>query len=191
MDQDEDKQAGQRAPRKTNDAGKGSVREVRRIVNVYAALSAAIVAQFIPHITIQLIGVCLFGLVWLAVIIIRRLAKDPDGLTKNHMTFILKTIWVGSLLLTIGTTLGSAYIYEFGDNTVIYDFLNRISAGSLIGFYDIEGVIKMYMIRNKSLIIMTAIASFGPCIIYIVYRLVGGVSRAKKGHRIGNPKAWI
>lgn len=163
----------------------------KRIVNVYAALTASIIAQFIPQITVQLIGVCLFALVWLATIIMRRMDKDPEGLTKNHMTYLLKTIWVGSLFLTIGTTLGAAYIYNFADNSVIYDFLNRMRTGSLIGVYDIEGVIKMYMINNSVLIITTALASLGPCLAYIIYRLVKGVARAKKGHRMGNPKAWI
>lgn len=193
MDQNDNTSGHHKAGNDNETAAKKDREEcaAKRIVNVYAALSASIVAQFIPQITVQLIGVCLFCLVWLATIIMRRLDKDPEGLTKNHMTYLLKTIWVGSLFLTIGTTLGAAYIYNLGDNTVIYDFLNRMRTGSLIGVYDIEGVIKMYMINNSTLIITTAIVSLGPCIVYIIYRLVKGVSRAKKGHRMGNPKAWI
>lgn len=166
-------------------------KEMKTVTNVYGALSASIFAQFIPNVTAQLFGICLFCMVLPAAYVIRRLSKEPDGLVKNHMTFIIRTIWLSSFALTIGTTIGSAFIYNYGDNTVIYEFFDRIRTGSLIGLYDLEGVIKMYMIRNKSLIVSTAIFSLGPCVIYIAFRLARGLSRAMKGHRIGNPNAWL
>ena len=38
---------------------------------------------------------------------------------------------------------------------------------------------------------LTRLVAIGPAILYFVYRVVNGMSRAAKGYRIANPKSWL
>ena len=168
-----------------------NAKEQRLVTNVYGAFVASIIAQFIPLMIVQLFGFFLFCCVLLAAYIIRARSKEAVSLTANHMTYIIKTVWVASIFLTIGMMLGGAYIYYNADNSVMQQFLDRLYKGYVFSPYDFRALVESYMRENMTLILTASVLALGPGILYIGYRTVNGISRAVKGYRMSKPDAWF
>ena len=69
---------------------KNTIRSDEKIVvNVYAALTASLIAQFVPLISVQIFGLVLFCLVFMGLYILRKRDKNEDGLIRDHMNFLI------------------------------------------------------------------------------------------------------
>lgn len=167
-------------------------KEQKIVTNIYAALSVALLMSFVPMMSAAVLATLMFMGVLVASYFIRRKA-DPASLTADHMTFIIRTIWIASFFALI--TMGAAIAYVLN----VYDPSSVAAcANNLAGAIDqasmmaaIQPCMNEFMAANMRYFINGAIIGAGPVVIYFVYRLAKGLARAVKGHRIGDNKSWF
>ncbi len=163
----------------------------QKTINVlYIFLIISTILAFVPMAIPQLISLVLVVLVLIAAYIYR--AKDnADGLMFNHMTYLIGTIWIGTSFLTIGLIIGGIYLSTQGDMTVLQEAGDKIAAGYVPTEQEMVDLIWSYLEANKKEAISSMIMFVGPAVLYFIYRVANGYSRAMKGYRIANPKSWL
>lgn len=158
--------------------------------NLYLVLILSTVLSFVPFAIAQLASISLILAVLIMAYIYR--AKDSDdGLLFNHMTYLIRTIWIGSTFLGIGVIAAGLYMYVQGDHTLIQDAANQAANGVMFSEEALIQLSSDYMNANKSVLILGTGVFVGPAILYFIYRIANGYSRAAKGYRIANPKSWL
>ncbi len=146
--------------------------------------------SFVPLTLAQILSLVLLIVVLVAAYIYR--AKDnEDGLLYNHMTYLIGTIWIGTSLLTIGILAASTWIYLQGDHSLLNQVASDLQNGRMLTEEDLWAIFMQYMAANKNLLVLSSIVTIGPAVLYFVYRVANGYSRACKGYRIANPKSWL
>jgi len=166
-------------------------KEQKTITNIYAALSVALLMTFIPLVSAAACALVLFIGTWIAAYMIRGRAGH-DSLLANHMTYIIRTLWITGLfsLPTIG--IATVYILSTYDPNPLLNCLGYITTTNMGA---IQAAIKPcmhdFVQNNIGYFINGTIIAAGPLVIYLVYRLAKGTARAAKGHRIGNVKNWF
>lgn len=153
------------------------------ISSLYAVLLVVTIGSFVPYMGIA--GICsiMFVVVFIALYVYRARAVEDD-LLHNHTTYLIRSIWISSLLMIIGFPI----FYVMGDHFVIEQMYQNVAAGHSIPTQnDLHLLSAQYMKDNVS----AAIISFAPCVLYFLYRLLRGTERAIKGYRILNPRGWL
>lgn len=124
-----------------------------------------------------------------------RSKADEKSLLDNHMTYLIRTIWIGSLFFCIGFIPGCIWFWEIGEHRLMLDYVADITGGvyldPIIAQTAYEEMMTQYMTVNKSLLIKIGIITLGPSLVYMLYRMVKGLLRGAKGYRIMNVEAWF
>ncbi len=165
-------------------------KERKNIMHIYAALAAALTMQVIPSIEIQLFGACLFMGVLIGAYIFRA-RSEAESLCKNHMIYIIRTIWIWSLFFSIGAAIATLWIVRSGDHSIIQTAVNQVMSGIVPSEEGMMDILYSYLRANFSLIATVCTLTIGPGMVYLIYRLSKGLSRAHKGHRIGDVTKWF
>lgn len=164
--------------------------EHKTVMRVYAAIVASVILQAMPMMVAQGIGTLILFGAWVATYIVRWRAL-PDGLARNHMTWLSRTLWISSLLLTIGIVLAGLWVLREGDHSAI----DRLSEGLLSGAPPSEASAiaagREYFLTNYRLILKASLLTMGPGFAYFFYRVLRGFMRAGRGYRMANPKSWL
>ncbi len=166
------------------------------VLRMYAAFSASLVMTFIPMAIFAGLAMVLFIGVLMAAYHLRDKAGD-GGLVENHMTFIIRTIWIVSLFGVFTILAGTAYLIPLIDyapmDPCMYKLMNALDMyGDLAAMEKLcEPDIRAFITANMNALITATVISGGPLVIYLVYRLAKGLSRALKGYRIQDPKGWF
>ncbi len=143
--------------------------EQKNVTRIYGALVAGTFLSVLPSIMLALVGTGLLLGVLIAAYVIRARAKDPDSLSGNHMTYLIRTFWVSGLILGIGMAAAGIYLSrDMGAET--YEMLRT---------------------GNFQPILTVTIAYVVPGMAYYIYRVGKGLARAVRGYRIANPKSWL
>lgn len=164
--------------------------EQKTIVQYYGAFAAAVLSNFIPLAVVQIFGLCLLLAILIGSYILKARSK-LDSLSYNHMTYLIGTIWISSFFLVIGLCVATYWVYVQGNHELIQQVVNGMNAGTMYGPADLQAILSGYIKQNLSLLITATLSTIGPCVIYIVYRITHGLSRASKGYRIAKPAAWF
>lgn len=170
--------------------------EDKIIMRTYAALAASLLLTFVPSATFAAIAMFLFCGVMIAAYILRGKA-EKNSLIENHMTYIIRTIWIGSFFAGIFIGIGSVYLISVMDvSSMMSCGQEMMDAGAAAMSNSelmeiMEPCMKVFLKDNWGAILMVTLFCGGPVIVYFVYRLAGGMNRALKGHRIGNVKSWF
>ena len=162
-----------------------------RILQVYAALVASVVLSFVPYGNVELVGFVLFFAAWIAAYVFRTRNKDEESLVNNHMTYIIRTVWIASLLLSLGFVFWLAWFYAAADHSAYQLMINQILQGAQVNEAEVEETLQGYIQANLLLLIMISTLTLGPGLFYFIYRMANGLSRAIKGYRIAKPKGWF
>jgi uncharacterized membrane protein len=157
---------------------------------LYILLILSTILGFVPNGTAFLLSVVLWFVVLIAAYFYRSKDKE-DGLLYNHMTYLIGTVWIGTSVIILGALIGGYWIYTHGDNSAIAALMTKIDGGIVPTEAEIADVTTKYMLDNKDLILTASLVTVGPAILYFVYRIGNGFSRACKGYRIANPKSWL
>lgn len=157
-------------------------KEQKTILQIYYALIASVILSILPSIVAQTFGFILFIVIFMATYYFRH-KSDEKSLTHNHTQFIIKSIWVSSLVLLAG--MGAAYL--FGDHSIIYNAVDYVKAGNFFTESQLNNIIMNYMKENIFVFLFTLM----PCLIYLIYRLCKGTVHAQKGQLIPNLKSWL
>ena len=157
-------------------------KEQKNIIQIYAVYLISIICNFIPSGAVSGLGSILFIIIFIATYIYKARAEE-DSLTKNHMRYILKSIWISSLLLIVGIIAA----YLFGDHSLIHQTMEGVKQGMFLTEEQINSLMMDYMMNNL-LVFCTA---FLPSLIYLFYRLAKGLVKAKENLHIENLKNWL
>lgn len=160
------------------------------VMSVYGLMIISLVLQFIPALTVQIFALCLMGIAVLAAYVFRFGIKK-DSFRAGHMTYLIGTVWIGSVLLSIGITIASFWFKQTGDHTMTHEMMNMVMQGVEITDSAMTETFFRYMKANAKSLILIGLLTCGPAIGYIVYRLARGFSRALKSMAIDNPKSWF
>lgn len=142
----------------------------------------SIILNTVPVSIISSFGSLLFIVIFIATYVYKSKAPE-DSLIHNHMRFIIKSIWVSSLILLVGMIAS----YLLADHTIIHQTYNTIMSGTYLTQEQIHGLIMDYMKANLFVFILT----LTPCLIYLLYRLSKGILHARKGYIIPDLKSWM
>ena len=170
----------------------------KTILRVYGAFAATLIFMLIPHIGMCVIAILLMLGTTIAAYSVRRKA-EPDSLAADHMTFIIRTIWIGSGLAAITTALASGYMLATADMVPLQSCSNHAAQTMAnTGTQDpaaiqalMQPCIDGFVNGNMGVLTNAVIIAAGVPMLYFAYRLAKGLSRARKGHRLGNVKSWL
>ncbi len=157
---------------------------------LYVALVVSSITGFMPMASVQLLSLVLVSLVLMLAYMFRG-QTDKDTLLYNHMTYMIGTIWISSIFFVISLLIVGYWVYAQGDATVIDNAIANIDNGVMLNEEELNQIGRDYIDTNLKLLITASTVAVGPSILYLVYRLANGFSRAWKGYRIANPKSWL
>jgi uncharacterized membrane protein len=182
-----------------NDSQSVASPEKNLILYVYGGFGVSLILSALPF--IEAATACLVALiaVLIAAYVIRRKAAE-NSLPENHMTFIIRTIWISGFLSVFTLIGGCAYMLMHIDNTPLNGCIEQILAIpaeeaatlSTLALYQmfgpcIDGFIKI----NLNVLIISGVIAAGPVFVYVVVRFIKGLMRAIKGEPVAQPKAWF
>lgn len=167
-----------------------NIQQQKTIKALYNFLIISTVLSFVPHMIAMMGSLSLIMVVLIGAYIYRR--KDSEnGLLFNHMTYLIRTIWIGSSFLALGVIAAGLYLYTQGDHSLIATAANQAASGVMLSDAELESLTMEYMHVNKTPLLIGTIGFVGPTILYFIYRIVHGYSRAMNGYRIANAKSWL
>lgn len=178
-----------------NDAIK---KEKKNLLNLYGLFGASLALTFMPHYTAAILTVFLF-IALLAISYTMRATAKEGSLVKNHTTYIIRTIWVGSLISLVTLSVASFYLVNAVDHTPLLACTDRLVAllndGTEPDFKtvgdQIEPCLIPYFNLNGKPLIIAAIVTIVPVLIYFIWRFITGLYKSTKGEIFANPKAWF
>jgi uncharacterized membrane protein len=157
---------------------------------LYFMLIVSTILSFVPIMSAQVGSLALLFTVLIAAYFYR--GKDSeDGLLFNHMTYLIGTIWIGTGALVIGIIAAGLWLYAHGDHAALHAIVSNLQNGVMMSESDLMRIFRDYFMENKNLIVLSSLVTIGPAMLYFVYRIANGLSRAMRGYRIANPKSWL
>lgn len=176
--------------------------DTKTIRHVYLAVIGMIILSFVPNIWASLLAVFAFFGVLIAAYVIRSEA-DRGDLVRNHMTYIIATLWAGSFVMLLGMIASSAVLLKGLDHAPLMSCLEPLVGAAQNG--DVERVTaelnnvhaliqpcwESYWIINARTIILAAAITIGPTLAYFGWRIFRGLHLSARGENFANPKRWI
>lgn len=169
------------------------------VLNLYAALAVSLILSMMPHGIIAVLSLFFMIGVLVAAYIVRS-KVEPETLAENHATYIIRTIWIGSFLALITTTIGGVIMLSGINYEPFMPCADRLAAqgmeiaanASYIQVWELASpCFDTFINANLSTLMMAGAITILPILIYFAVRFVRGLSRAIKGYRLAKPRAWF
>lgn len=171
--------------------------EQRKITSVYVAFGAGLALSLAPFLVAALLsGALIVGALFIAYVL--RTDSEQGSLIENHMIFIIRTIWIGSLLTLITLTIAGLYLFKALNNAPLQPCVDQIL--SMADPAAMESIVINFMATqcwanywqtNLTAFIVAFVITAVPAFLYFAIRYMRGVTRAVRGYRVANPKAWF
>lgn len=161
------------------------------ILAFYAVLSAVVIFCSLPDFQLQNLGYTLVTIELLVAYIARARWPKNESFEENHTTFIIRTIWIYSLLVFFGIIGAGMMIGQNGNPAALNPMLDAMMAGVQPSEAEIEGWMRQYFVDNQNLILNQSRIWLCPAQIYLVWRILRGGGRAFNGYRLSRPKSWF
>lgn len=161
-----------------------------KILSMYALTGVAALLGGVPHYTAQNLSLSLALIGLIIVYAIRHYSKE-DSLEHHHYTFIIRSIWIYSLIGAIGMIGASWTVFQKADASAIDTLLDQVNNGMIPDEAMLEAAGQDYFASNKSLILESVILWMFPALIYLMWRVARGSVRAYKNYRIVNIYSWL
>ena len=165
-----------------------------KIIVCYNGVILSLCLSIHPNMWVQVPAQVIFLVIFVLTYMFRSKAEDKS-LLDNHMTYLIRTIWIGSLFFCIGFIPGCIWFWEAGEHSLMLDYVADMMGGAyldpLVAQAAYEEMMKQYMAVNKDLLIKIGIITLGPSLAYMLYRMVKGLLRGAKGYRIMNVESWF
>ena len=170
----------------------------RKVMQLYAAFGAALLLSVVPFILAAFTSAVLFMGVLIAAHILRA-GTEHGSLLENHMTFVIRTIWIGSFLALITMSAASFYLFDRIDHTpldpCIRSFLSvgqgafTLDPQALMNIF--KGCFHNYIAVNFQTFLISGLIAAVPILLYFIIRYARGLARAAGGYRIAHPEKWL
>ncbi|MCI5059872.1 MAG: hypothetical protein MRY79_02245 [Alphaproteobacteria bacterium] len=157
-------------------------KEKNLVLGTYIGFIIALISNFIPSASVQMMGGLLF-LLLLVMTYIWRAKSVKEGYRHTHMAYLIKSFWIGALFLIVGILLAVL----LADHSVINAAVDSVGAGQFLTEDDINQILIDYTRRNLGVFIITLC----PSLLYLGYRFVKGALLANKEEVIENFKNWF
>ena len=177
----------------------------KKIINLYAALGAGLALTLVPMALAAGVSLLFITGVLIAAYMMRGRAAG-SSLLENHATYIIRTIWIGSLFSMICIIAGSAYMHYNLDFTPLQACADD-AAALLAGMTNtdmaameafgndllarLQPCLEGFLTANKTVLYTATVIAAVPILLYFSIRYVRGLSRAVKGYRIAKPLGWF
>ncbi len=157
-------------------------KDQKTTLQIYLAYIIAVICNIVPSSAVQTFGLILFIVIFAATYFYRN-RSPSESLIHNHMQFIIKSIWISSLVFLVGMITA----YFMADHTIVYQTYETIMNGVFLTQDQINGFVMDYMRAN----IFTFVITLMPSLIYLAYRLAKGILHARKGYIVLHSKNWL
>ncbi|HIF25437.1 MAG TPA: hypothetical protein EYG18_05260 [Micavibrio sp.] len=168
--------------------------EEKIIKNVYAAFVVSLFMTFLPNLPAAVIAFVLFFGVMISAYILRAKSGE-ETLMNDHMTFIIRTIWIAGLFGILTMTVALSYLFGNLDLTVFHNCVNENGGLTATDMQTLNNIAQLcmddYILANKGPLLTATVIGGAPLIAYMLYRISKGILRAAKGHRMGDNKSWF
>ena len=173
--------------------------EQKIIYNIYGIFGVSIVFSVVPSLSAALVSAIFFLIALIAAYVVRGRAEE-HSLTENHMTYLIRTIWIVSLFAVLTMGFAAAYMVpkvQYFPLQSCMDALSSMGSEAIqsMGVAEAENILapcmEDFMNVNHRLFLHSALIAGGPLIVYLGYRFVKGIARAAKGYRLADPKSWF
>lgn len=160
------------------------------LLKLYGAMAASVILQCLPVPALQLAGMALMTAA-LAGAYVLRARRAPQSLAHNHLTFLIRTVWIGGLFLAVGFAGACAWFYAVGDHAAIENLTAAVLDGARVGPEQVRAALESYKDANLRLLIIASVFAAAPAVLYVWLRLIRGAARAARGYRMADPARWI
>ena len=157
-------------------------KERQNILQIYGLFLFSITLNIVPSSLISSIGILLLMLTIVAIYIYRNKAGH-DSLQYNHMTYMIKSFWISSLLLIIGILV----TYLLANHSIINNAVDSIMAGVVLSEEQMKEILMSYARENYFILAVTLL----PSILYLLYRVIKGINFARQSKKIENSQSWF
>ncbi|PZP56982.1 MAG: hypothetical protein DI586_01825 [Micavibrio aeruginosavorus] len=114
-----------------------------------------------------------------------------ESFEENHMTYIIRSIWIYSSIAAIAMTIMAIILVQRGNMDSIYQLGDVYLNGGEPSEDQMRAAFDNYIADNKNLILEQYLIWLFPVQLYLVWRIFHGGGRAFKSYRVANPKRWI
>lgn len=160
-----------------------------RILSLYALFVLVLVFGFFPYALLQNVSIWLCLLLIVLAYVFRARAQDDD-LEHHHAQYIIRSVWVFSLIALVGMFGAGFAIGREADSSALDDLLSLVQTGGMVSEKDVESAFQRYFETNEALIFRRFLLFMAPAQLYAAWRLVRGLPRAMRGYRVSHPKSW-
>lgn len=149
----------------------------KKTLIAYWIVICVIAMQFVPVITLQVLSIFLLLALYCAIPAYRR-TIDPASGFFAHLTWLNRSLWLWSFLLSAGIGIAALFISTIFEYS---EFINAIN--------DLTTMNTQSPLVQK--FVWISIAAVTPSFLYLGWRLLKGVRAAIKGIPLENPKSLI
>lgn len=169
-----------------------------KVIRIYGLFGLGLLLSLVPNMIVAGMSAILLLGVLVAAYILRKDAED-GSLLENHMTFIIRTIWVGSFLTLVTMAAGSFYLFKMLDHQPMLPCMQEfLNLGPMAAAYGMDHMLAIfnkcwepYWRTNLTALIIGGTIAAGPVLVYFIGRFIRGLTRATRGYRLAKPKAWF
>lgn len=167
-------------------------KEQKNILAFYVVFFVSIFISFIPVNIASLFAVMICVCTLSAIYSVRSTAEE-DGITENHMTYLIRTFWRANLYVLIASLGSLLYLTIFVNYITLHPCLSYISdhwtyIARQGNFDTISSIMKqcgsVFYSKNYHHLIIAAFIAFSPSLLYLLLRCVRGWRLIIKNERI-------
>ncbi len=171
----------------------------KKITRIYALFGVSLVLSLVPMISAALVSLSL-GMGVLVTAYVLRTGSEEGGLLDNHMTYIIRTLWIGGLVALVSLAAASAYLFQSLDNTPLHSCLDGLLSMAATTIVPDKAMLDYitngpcwldYWKTNIKVFVVSGVMAAGPVLLYFLARYARGLGRAMRGYRVAKPKAWF
>ena len=150
--------------------------KIKTLISLYALVGAGSIMMIIPISLVPFAGLACAIVGFISAYIYRWKYKTDD-LYQFHCTYIIRTIWWSSFILTIGIIVFGSIIFLNGDMAPINSMMASAERGVVPTEYDIYKMQIDFVQLNKGIIMIAALIALLPYPAYLIYRTFKGVKK--------------
>ncbi len=167
-------------------------KEQKKILTFYIIFFVSVFISFIP-VNIASLFAAMICVCTLSAIYSVRSTAEEDGITENHMTYLIRTFWRANLYVLIATLGSLLYLTIFINYVTLHPCISYISGHWTYivrqgNFDTISSIMKpcgsVFYSKNYHHLIIAAFIAFSPSLLYLLLRCIRGWRFIIKNERV-------
>ncbi|MCB9988384.1 MAG: hypothetical protein H6868_03505 [Rhodospirillales bacterium] len=169
----------------------------KKIMSLYGLFVVTLMASMVPSTGFAVLALFMITALMILAYVFRAEA-DEDSLLHNHTSFVIRTLWIAALFSVFTIAIASAYMIPQIDYSQMDSCVQQVTAqldpenvdyGAMNA--KMQPCMDSFIASNRMTFLFSMAIAAGPLLLYMLFRLIKGVARARHGHKIGNLKNWF